>query len=271
MVADGAPQAHSREYSLPRFSTVEKHGRITVPVSEPSETLRLFAVLSFVLWMVVTVWAAFCFHALSHPPPPPPWQFMAMLLATFAPAIVTDILADEARRTFGQHRTGTQIALLTALAGVAFGLLEAALWLRGTTGGILALLSIGCTAVAAIATGAAWRGIRYTRARQDRLAALRRHGVRSPGELRNVNFLDRWTADDPQFSVTVAFESPTGRRAVTANMIAHHSRVPLPGAAVVVFSAPRDASDDVLIELDPDRPARLDRDPSRRYRKPTGS
>lgn len=258
------------ESTLPHFSTVEKHGHITVPVARPSETLRFFAVVTFILWVPVAVGAAFWIHGMqTHNPST--WLGLAAVVGSFLPAILAGIVADEALDTFGQRSTANRVAVIPALAGVAVGLLGAALWIGGVTGGILALVSVVCSAAAALATAAAWRGIRHTRRRQDRLAALRRHGVRSPGELRNVEFRQRWTADDPQFTVTVAFEGPTGRRVVTANMIAHHSRVPLAGSRLVVFSAPHDTDDDVLIELDPAEPPKFDRDPGGRYRKPSGS
>ncbi len=204
---------------------------------------------------------------------PSTWLGVASIVGSFLLAILASIVADEARDTFGQRRTGNWIAWIPALSGAAVGLLGAAVWFRDFTGGVLAVVSVVCSAGAAIATLAAWRGIRYTRRRRDWLTALRRHGGRSQGELRTVKFLKRWTADDPQFTVTVAFDGPTGRRrAVTANMVADPTRVPLAGSRVVVFSAPDDTGD-VLIELDPAAPPTFDRDPSGRHpqaeRKPT--
>ncbi|WP_166904369.1 hypothetical protein [Mycobacterium sp. DL440] len=269
-MASDTTESSTWESTLPCFSTVEKHGRITVPVTQPSETLRFFAVLTFLLSIPIAAGAAFWIHSMpSHEPST--WLGIAAIMGSYLPAFLASIVADEARDTFGQRRTGNWIALIPALSGVAVGLLGAAVWFRDFTGGVLALVSVLCSTSAALATVAAWRGVRYTRRRQDRFTALRRHGVRSPGELRNVEFRKRWTADDPQFTVTVAFEAPTGRRVVRANMVAHHSRVPLAGARVVVFSAPHDTGDDVLIELDPTDPPKLDRDPSGRYRKPSGN
>jgi hypothetical protein len=249
---------------------VEKHGGITVPICRPSETLRLFAGLTFVLWTLVAVGAAFWLHSMqTHNPSP--WLGLATIVGSFLPAILATIVADEARDTFGQRRTGNWIALIPASAGVAVGLLGTAFWFRDSAGGVFALASVVCSAGAAIAALRAWQGVRYTRHRQSRLAALRGHGIRSPGELRNVEFLKRWTADDPQFTVTVAFEGPAGHRTVTANMVADHARVPLAGTRVLVFSAPHDTGDDVLVELDPANPPSFDRDPGGRYRKPSGS
>ncbi|MBN3507838.1 hypothetical protein JYB55_03165 [Mycolicibacterium septicum] len=270
MTADTAQQPGGWDSTLPHFSTVETHGAITVPVSRPSETLRFFAGVTFVLWALVAVGAAFWCHSMRTQDPSL-WLGFATILGSFLPAILSTIVADEARDTFGQRRTGNWIALMPTLSGVAVGLLGAALWFRDVTGGVLALVSVVCSAGAVIATVTAWRGVRYLRRRQDWLAALRDHGVRSTGELRNVKFLKRWTADDPQFTVTVAFDGPTGRRVVTANMVADHARVPLAGSRVVVFSAPHDTGNDVLIELDPANLPKFDRDPSGRYRKPSGN
>ncbi|MEW2480551.1 hypothetical protein AB0876_13285 [Mycobacterium sp. NPDC049093] len=269
-MSSGTTQSSAWESTLPHFSTVEKHGHITVSVSRPSETLRFFAALTFILWVPVAVGAAFWIHSMQTRDPST-WLGIAAIVGSFLPAILATIVADEARDTFGQRSTGNRVALIPALAGVAVGLLGAAVWIGGWTGGALALVSVACSGGAALATAGAWRGIRHTRRRQDRLAALRRHGARSPGELRNVEFLTRWTGDDPEFTVTVAFEGPTGRRLVRANMVAHHSRVPLAGSRVVVFSAPHDTGDDVLIELDAANPPKFDRDPGGRYRKPSGN
>lgn len=270
MTADTAQQPGGWESTLPHFSTVEKHGEITVPICRPSPTLRFFAGLTFVLWALVAVGAAFWCHSMqTHDPSP--WLGFATILGSFLPAILSTIVADEARDTFGQRRIGNWIALIPTLSGAAVGLLSAALWFRDFSGGVLALVSVVCSAGAAIATLTAWRKLRHVRQRRDWLTALRDHGVRSTGELRNVKFLKRWTADDPQFTVTVAFESATGRRVVTANMVAVHARVPLAGSRVVVFSAPHGTGDDVLIELDPANPPKFDRDPSGQYRKPSGS
>ncbi|WP_454789789.1 hypothetical protein [Mycolicibacterium lutetiense] len=178
--------------------------------------------LSFILWVPIAVGAAFWGHSMqTHNPSP--WLGIATIVGSFLPAILASIVADEARDTFGQRRTGNWIALIPALSGVAVGSLGAAVWIRDFTGGMLALVSVVCSAGAATATLAAWRGVRYTRRRQDWLVALRRHGARSPGVLRRVEFRQRWTGDD------------------------------------------------VLIELDPANPPKFDRDPSGRYRKPSGN
>ncbi|NKZ09553.1 hypothetical protein HGA11_01060 [Mycolicibacterium septicum DSM 44393] len=270
MTGDTAQPPGTWESTLPHFSTVEKHGGITVPICRPSKTLRYFAGLSFVLWVVVGVGAGFWFRSMqTHHPSP--WLGVATIIGSFLPAILATIVADEARDTFGQRRTGNWIAVIPALSGVAVGLLGAAVWFRDFSSGAIALASVVCSAGAVTATVTAWRGVRYIRRRQDRLAALRGHGFRSAGELCTLTFLKRWTADDPQFTVTVAFEGPTGHRVVTANMVADHTRVPLAGSPVVVFTAPHDTGDDVLIELDPANPPRFDRDPGGRYRKPSGN
>ncbi|CDP83002.1 MULTISPECIES: hypothetical protein [Mycolicibacterium] len=270
MTGDTTVQPGSWESSLPHFSTVEKHSRITVPTSQPSQTLRFFAVLTFTLWVPIAVAAAAWFRSLQHHDPSPWWGLTA-IVGSFLPLILASIVADEARDTFGQRRTGNWIALIPAFSGAAVGLLGAALWFRDFSGGVMAVASVACSVGATTAILMAWRGARYTRRRQCRLATLRSQGVRCPGVLRNVEFLKRWTADDPQFSVSVAFEGPTGRRVVTANMVADHARVPLAGSRVIVFSAPHQEDDDVLIELDPANPPKFDRDPSGRFRKPSGS
>ncbi len=272
MAGDTAPQPTGWESTFPHFSTVEKHGRITVAHTRPSTTLTFFAVLTFVLWVPIAAGAAFWCHSLSqHTSRNAMWLGTAVILGSFIPIMLASIVAGEARETYGQRSTGNRVAVVPALAGIAVGLLGAALWFGGIAGGVLALASVVSSAGAAIAVAMAIRGVRYTRRRREWLTSLRAHGVRAEGQLRNVEFLKRWTGEDPEFTVTVAFDAPTGCRVVTANMVAEHSRVPLAGSRVIVFSAPHDTGDDVLIELDPADPPKFDRDPGGRYRKPSGS
>ncbi|MGV0889729.1 hypothetical protein ABQF45_09825, partial [Mycolicibacterium sp. XJ766] len=145
------------ESTLPHFSTVEKHGHITVPVARPSETLRFFAVLTFILWVPVAVGAAFWIHSMqTHNPST--WLGLAAIVGSFLPAILAGILADEALDTFGQRSTANRVAVIPALTGVAVGLLGAALWIGGVTGGVLALVSVVCSAAAAGAPAGAGGG-----------------------------------------------------------------------------------------------------------------
>ena len=102
MTADTAQQSGSWESTLPHFSTVENHGGITVPVGRPSETLRFFAGLTFVLWVLIAVGAAFWIHGMqTHDPSP--WLGVATIVGSFLPAILSTIVADEAREDRWQN------------------------------------------------------------------------------------------------------------------------------------------------------------------------
>ncbi|MGV9797166.1 hypothetical protein ACWDTP_03795 [Mycobacterium sp. NPDC003449] len=272
MTDETPEQPPSWDSTQPHFSTVEKHGRITVPpVYKSSGALNFFVVLTFLLWAPVVAWATIWYRDMSRGDASM-WQGLAVLLFLFLPGILTGITAEEARDAFGQRATGNRVATASALAGVAVGLLAGALWIGGGVGGLIALASVACSAGAAVATIAAWRGIGYTRERRRRLIALRAHGTRAPGVLREVTFLEKWTSDDPRFTVVVEFDSGSGRRRLEANMTTTSTRVPRPGTAVVVFSPPDAAANDtdVHIELDETKPVRFD--PHRaRYAKPSGN
>ncbi|MEX3770454.1 hypothetical protein ABFW14_26460, partial [Mycolicibacterium fortuitum] len=138
-MTSGTTRSATWQNTLPHFSTVEKHGHITVPVPQPSETLRFFAVVTFVLWIPVAVGAAFWIHTMQTQDPSI-WIGIAAIVGSFLPAILSGIVADEARDTFGQRSTGNRVALIPALAGVAVGLLGSAVWISGGIGGVLALV-----------------------------------------------------------------------------------------------------------------------------------
>ncbi|AMD54742.1 hypothetical protein ATO49_12695 [Mycolicibacterium fortuitum subsp. fortuitum DSM 46621 = ATCC 6841 = JCM 6387] len=108
-------QSATWQNTLPHFSTVEKHGHITMPVPQPSETLRFFAVVTFILWIPVAVGAAFWIHSMQTQDPSI-WIGIAAIVGSFLPAILSGIVADEARDTFGQRSTGNRVALIPALA-----------------------------------------------------------------------------------------------------------------------------------------------------------
>ena len=270
MTGSTEPPSFSWEDTLPQFSTVEKPGRITVADPQPSENLRFFITVTFIPWVLVSAGAAFWVHGLASGDQST-WLGIIVFVGAFLPLLLTAIVADEARDTFGQRRTGIWFALTPTLAAVVVGLLGSALWFDAAFRTVVVLIAVLCAVAAAIAALMARWGIRYTRRRQAWMASLRRHGVRSSGVLRQVQFRTRWTDGNPEFTVTVDFDGRHGRRTVTANMLARPEQVPLAGSALIVFSMPHDVGSDVLIELDPEHPPKFDRDPDRRSRKPTGN
>lgn len=258
------------EDTLPHFSVSEKGNRITAPPLDAPGMLGLFAVVTFVLWIPSGAGAALFFYGVREHSPPAVWQWVATVLYTFLPGLLIGLTADEARNRFGQRTTANRIAAIPAFAGVAVGLLIVALWVGGFDGGIIALASVACWIGATVATTTAWAGMRYTGRRQAWMASMRHHGSRTPGVLRDVTFLERWSDSQPLFTVVVEFATETGTRRVTANMVTTTKRVPRPGAAVVVTRAAHDPHGEVLIELDLTKQPEFDRN-SAKYSQPSGT
>ncbi|MCV7289396.1 hypothetical protein H7J87_29110 [Mycolicibacterium wolinskyi] len=258
------------EDTLPHFSVSEKGNRITAPPLDAPGMLGFFAVVTFVLWIPSGAGAALFFYGVREQNPPAVWQWVASVLYTFLPGLLIGLTADQARDRFGQRTTANRIAAIPAFSGVGVGLLIVALWVGGFDGGIIALASVACWAGAAIATTSAWAGIRYTRRRQAWMASMRQYGIRTPGVLRDVTFLERWSDSRPLFTVVVEFAAESGAQRVTANMVTTTRRVPRPGAAVVVTRAPHDPHGEVLIEFDFTKEPEFDRNAAK-YTQPSGT
>lgn len=258
------------EDTVPHFSISEKGNRITAPPLDAHGILGFVAVVAFVLWIPAATAGALYFHGLSQHTDPAFWQGVLIVLYTFLPTMLTDLTSDEARDRIGQKATANRVAAIPAFAGVGVGLLLAALRVDGVGGGVLALASVASSVGAALVSLAAWRGIRYTRKRQAWMAWLRHSGTRSPGILREVAFLNRWSSGQPQFRVIVEYASEAGPQWLTANMTTITGRVPQPGAAMLVSRAPHDPAAEPLIELDyADRP-RFDPDHAK-YEQPSAN
>lgn len=243
------PEAHTWEDTMPHFSVSEKGNRITAPPLNAPGMLGFVAVVTFVLWIPSGAGAALFFWGVSEHNPPAVWQWIVTVLYTFLPALLIDLTSDEARDRIGQRATANRVAAIPAFAGGAVGLLIAALWVGGFSGGIIALASVVSSMGAAIATVTAWAGLRYARRRQTWMASMHHNGMRIPGVLREVTFLQKWSGGNPQFRVTVEFVGQPGPVSVTANMVTTKRRVPLRGTAVVVTRALDDRHSEVLIEL----------------------
>lgn len=99
---------------------------------------------------------------------------------------------------------------------------------------------------------------------QRRIAAIRKTGIRYAGRLEHLDFRHSRISHLSQFSVRVSFETPEGRRVVTAQMEADPERVPLEGEPLLVIVSTihgrRGSRERMLIEPDPVRPMRFDPD-----------
>ncbi|GFG51933.1 hypothetical protein CQY20_25580 [Mycolicibacterium agri] len=259
------------EDTPPHFSISEKGNRITASPLEAPNMLGFLIGVSFVLWAPAATAGTLYFHSASQGADVAWfWVGALILLYTFVPAVITDLTSDEARDRIGQRATANRIAAIPMIAGLGVGLAIAAVWVDGAVGAMIAAASVASSiAAAAVAVAALW-GIRYTRKRHAWMAWLRRHGTRSPGVLREVKFLRRWGAGQPQFRVVVEYATAAGPRWVTANMTTTTRRVPKPGAAVVVTSQPHDSTAEPLIEFDYTREPEFDRDFTK-YEQPSGN
>ncbi|MEB3034071.1 hypothetical protein [[Mycobacterium] nativiensis] len=258
------------EDTLPHFAVQESGNRITAPPLENSGALGFLAVAGWVLWTTAGTAAALCFNALGGPDGPAWWVGLLVIMYLFLPLILSDVTAAEARDQFGQLTTAYRLAAVPALAGIATGLVVAALRAGGFRGAVMATAGGVCLIGAGVAALAAWSGIRYTRKRQAWIAWMRQHGKPSPGSLRQITFRKKWSDGNPQFRVLVEFAGPSGPQQVTANMVTTSRRVPLTGTPVVVTQAPQDPAAEPLIDLDQAAAARFDPNFAR-YEQPTGN
>jgi len=170
--------------------------------------------------------------------------------------------------------TGAVVAL--DLAGASHPLVHA---LEPAPRGALAVVTALGVAGAAAVVVAGLVARRAAHAVQERLRALRRDGVRSPGRLEAVTYRGAWSDDGrPRLDVIVAYGTPGAERRVPLLLVTPQHRVPLVGAPVVVTheqdparaegadgTAPGAAADApepdlVLVELDQSRPVDYDPD-----------
>ncbi|MGB3473551.1 MAG: hypothetical protein WBA69_02070 [Mycobacterium sp.] len=258
------------EDTLPHFAVREAGSRITAPPLETSGSLGFMAVVGWALWATASAAAALYFNALGERDGPAWWVGFLVIVYLFLPPIISDVTAAEARDQFGQLATGYRLAAVPALSGIAAGLVVAGLRAGGFRCGVMATAGGVFLIGAGVVALATWRGIRYTRRRQAWITWMRHHGTPSPGSLRQVIFLKKWSDSNPQFRVLVEFAGPSGPQRVTANMITTSRRVPRTGTAVLVTQVPHDPAAEPLIDLDQAAGPRFYPNHAE-YEKPTGN
>jgi len=145
-------------------------------------------------------------------------------------------------------------------APVTAGLWGAAVGALAATGDVrapLALLVGGMvTAIITLsAVIALWRTIRQTRTHLrdvDRVDDLRRHGTRVQADVETVTFLGTWVGGEPQFDVTAAYGTPSGRQRVTRRMLTSPSGAPVAGGTVLLwFRGEGSDTEDIHVAEDP--------------------
>ncbi|MFI6427817.1 hypothetical protein [Promicromonospora sp. NPDC050880] len=195
------------------------------------------------------------------------WLVAGVLVLGYLAVLGTVGLAEHARETFGQRRAASLWSWAPLLAGVALGagggavarvataddpaarVRETLDGAPGTEGvlipAVVAVLAAGWgLTIAARLPGA----LRHARGRQETIERLRRDSLRYTGRLR-LGEVRLWLHNDPELDVTVVYDTPAGRREVTARMRTSADRVPVDGSAVVVLDDLRGA---LHVELDPD-------------------
>lgn len=262
------PRQPEWEDTMPMFSVRDAGKKITAPPLDTPGVFGFAATISFVLWVVAAAAGALFFHRASGGDVIK-WQATLLVVYLFVPAMFTGLTADEAEIRVGQRATAHRIAAIPAVAGVAVGLLVAAVWIGGPVGGLVALTGTACSIGAAIVILVTWRGLRTIRARHVWTARLRAEGTRTPGSLREVRFLKRWDSGRPRFTAVVDYPTHAGPQQVSVHMTTTPERVPRPGTAVAVTWLPHDPTAEPLIELAGDT-ADFDPDPDR-YREPSAN
>lgn len=139
------------------------------------------------------------------------------------------------------------------LWGTAVGALAATCGMRTpfalSVGGIVTLI---ITLGAAIAL---WRTVRQTRAHLrdvDRVDHLQRLGTRVRADVESMSFLSTWVGGEPQFDVTAAYDTPSGRRSVTRRILTSPSGAPVAGGTVLLwFRGDGSDTDDIHVAEDP--------------------
>ena len=220
----------------------------------------------------------------------PAWLVVALVVVALAAAFFLVGVHTVTLSLTGSVRTASALTWTTVLLAVAAGtgavvVLDVAGVHHPLARGLdplvaFTLVSVAtATLVAGLASVVATvRAARAARSLQDRMRALRRDGVRSPGTLVEARFLGTWSDDGrPQLDATVTYGSPGAERRVALLLVAPQDRVPLVGASVVVLhephddtepygtapapdADPRDPAGIVLVELDQARPVRFDPD-----------
>ncbi|MCO7275112.1 hypothetical protein [Cellulosimicrobium cellulans] len=252
---------------IPAFAVRDRRGRAVVetPLSPRAQSRYLTwlvlgsgALVAVVAGAALTLLAGRLLGAGALPGGrPAPWWLVVALAVVALPACVLLLgVHTVALGASGSARVASRLTWATALLGVALGV--------GTVVGLdladvahpLArdlefepLLALACVAVGALAWGvvavlATAAAQLEARAVQERLRALRRDGVRTPGSLVDRRYLGSWTDDGrPRFDATVAYGPPGAERSVEVLLVAPPDRVPLPGAPVVVVHDVQDEPD----------------------------
>ncbi|MFD4990450.1 hypothetical protein ACFWH7_07575 [Cellulosimicrobium cellulans] len=292
---------------VPAFAVRDRRGRAVVetPLSPRAQTRYLVrlvlgsgALVAVVVGPALTLLAGHLLGpgALPGGRPAPWWLVLALAVVALPACVLLLGVHTVALGASGSARVASRLTWATVLLAVALGVgAVVGLDLAGVAHPLARdlelepLLALACVAVGALAWGvvavlSTAEAQLEARAVQERLRALRRDGVRTPGSLLDRRYQGSWTDDGrPRFDATVTYGPPGAERSVEVLLVAPQDRVPLPGAPVVVVHEVRDDADAaapgpsprgrggrrdqtrwmldlVLVELDQSRPVAYDPD-----------
>jgi hypothetical protein len=259
------------------FSVPDKGSRITVlaPGRTPgrlSPRLLVSALLSAVVWTATALLSssALCggstasAAAVCRVDVGQGWLIGGVVVLGYLAVLSSVDLAERGREALGQRRASSLFYLTPLLAGIVLGSGAGAAvalgpdpadGVRRALDGALGTEAAAISAAVAL-LAAVWLltvvarlpgALGHARKRQSTIERLRRDGHRYAGRLwlGGVRF---WLHSDPELDVSVTYESPAGRREVSARMRSSPERVPKNGSQVIVLT---DLAGAVHIELDP--------------------
>jgi len=158
--------------------------------------------------------------------------------------------------------------------GAAFGAAAAVAWIAAADPTNLVAVLIAAV-IALGVSGIAWHRIReasrdtreYHRER-ERIMTLQTTGTQARADVEAVHFTNGWTGINPDFLVTVRYDTPSGERRTTSEVTTSAAGAPIVGGTVLLwFSGDGSDTDNIHIEQDPD--SIRDPDAAKTYEAPS--
>lgn len=167
----------------------------------------------------------------------------------------------------------TNAGSAASTTGVAIGAAAAAVSIA--TAGATAPAIVVVAIIAVVAAGLAWRKVR-TAVREtcshhrniERLRLLRATGTRVRAVVEDVEFRQSWLWNEPVFTVTVRYDTPSGLQQTAGRLVTPAVEAPMVGGTVLLwFSGDGNDTSNIDIERDPE--SILDPDVATTYEAPS--